>query len=82
MTPYDQAQWNDQRPVPSGDLPRKRNQGGRENNHHCNEHKANNDGKLEVLDDTRHFDPEGRLFDFLSGGTPGPKNVKRQRDLN
>lgn len=76
MTPYNQTRRNNQRPVPSRNLPLEWNCIRREDNHHGNEHEADNEGKLKVLDDTRYFNPECGFLHFFSSGTPGPNTCR------
>jgi hypothetical protein len=72
MTTNDQGKWNIQSPLPSWNLPFDGYSVGRKDHQHCNEGKANDEGQLEVFDNTRNLDPERRFFDFFTSGTPCP----------
>jgi len=70
MTSNNKRNWDYQCPIPSWDLPFKRHDFGREDDHHRNTHKADRESKFEALPNSGYFNPERRKFDFFSSGTP------------
>jgi len=65
MAPHYERQGDVQRPIPPGDLPLERHSVGREDNHHDYRRETNHERQLEVLPDTRNFDPERRPLNLL-----------------
>ena len=58
MTPNHQREGDDQRPVPPRNLPFKRNEVCREDDHHGDAQEADDEGEFEALPDAGYFDPE------------------------
>ena len=55
MTPDHERERDNQRPIPTRDLPLKRHNVRRKDNHHGDTRKADHKGQLEALPDARHY---------------------------
>lgn len=69
MTSHDQRKRDNQRPIPTRNLPFKRHNIRRENDHHSDSRKADDEGQLEALPDTRNCEAlDDKLSRSLRGG--------------
>ena len=66
---YNRERKNDG-PIDSGDLPSRGHQVGRENNHHDEQEKADDEREPKAAQDSRDLDEEIGPFDLLLGRAP------------